>query len=59
MKAVKDLERIIKEIKEGKFNIESVGTRNVIKVTNVTTESGSVENRVLIFELEHTVNPDE
>lgn len=59
VQAVKRLERIIEEVKEGKFNIDSVGTRNIIEETNIMTGSGPVEKRVLVFEIEHTVYPNE
>lgn len=56
-KAVKDLQRIIKQIEEGQFNIQSVGTQTIINETNVFTDAGPVQNRTLRFEIEHTVYP--
>lgn len=58
VKAVKDLQRIIRQVEEGQFKIQSVGTQTIINETNVFTDSGPVQNRTLRFEIEHTVYPE-
>lgn len=57
VKAVKDLQRIIRQVEEGHFKIQSVGTQTIINETNVSTDAGPVENRTLRFEIEHTFYP--
>lgn len=56
-KAVKDLQRIIKQVEEGQFNIQSVGTQTIINESNVFTDAGPVQSRTLRFEIEHTFYP--
>lgn len=56
--AVKELKRIIKQVEEGEFRITSVGTQTIINETNVFTDAGTVENRTLRFEIEHTFYPE-
>lgn len=58
VKAVKDLQRIIRQVEEGQFKIQSVGTQTIINETNVFTDAGPVQNRTLRFEIEHTVYPE-
>lgn len=56
--AVKELKRIIKQVEEGQFNIQSVGTQTIIQDTNIRTDDGPVQNRTLRIEIEHTVYPE-
>ena len=56
-KAVKELQRIIKQVEEGQFNIQSVGTQTIINESNVFTDAGPVQSRTLRFEIEHTFYP--
>lgn len=55
VKAVKDLQRIIRQVEEGQFKIQSVGTQTIINETNVFTDAGPVQSRTLRFEIEHIV----
>ncbi|MEY8559588.1 hypothetical protein AALF85_02595 [Jeotgalicoccus halotolerans] len=57
--AVRELKKIIKQVEEGQFNIQSVGTQTIINETNILTDAGPIQNRTLRFEIEHTFYPED